>query len=68
MISLASSLARGQIVFLVWVTSMERRRGDQGLSLKAKGVEFVVEPKRMPYSSTSIFKDVDGNSLVLSSK
>jgi catechol 2,3-dioxygenase-like lactoylglutathione lyase family enzyme len=36
--------------------------------LKAKGVEFVLEPKRMPYGTTSIFKDVDGNSLVLSSK
>jgi catechol 2,3-dioxygenase-like lactoylglutathione lyase family enzyme len=36
--------------------------------LKAKGVEFVLEPKRMPYGTTSIFKDIDGNSLVLSSK
>ena len=36
--------------------------------LKAKGVEFVMEPKRMHYGVTSIFKDVDGNALVLSSK
>ena len=33
-----------------------------------RGVEFVMEPKRMPYGTTSIFKDVDGNCLVLSSK
>jgi len=36
--------------------------------LKAKGVEFVMEPKRMPYGVTSIFKDIDGNALGLSSK
>jgi len=36
--------------------------------LKAKGVEFVMEPKRFPYGATSIFKDVDGNCIVLSSK
>jgi catechol 2,3-dioxygenase-like lactoylglutathione lyase family enzyme len=36
--------------------------------LKAKGVEFVMEPKRMPYGVTSIFKDIDGNRIVLSSK
>ncbi len=36
--------------------------------LKAKGVEFVMEPKRMPYGTTSIFKDADGNRLVLSSR
>jgi len=32
--------------------------------LKARGVEFVIEPKRMPYGTTSIFKDVDGNCLL----
>jgi catechol 2,3-dioxygenase-like lactoylglutathione lyase family enzyme len=36
--------------------------------LKAKGVEFVMEPKRMHGGTTSIFKDVDGNRLVLSSR
>ena len=36
--------------------------------LKEKGVEFVMEPKRMHYGIVSIFKDVDGNSLMLSSK
>ena len=38
------------------------------LELKAKGVEFVLEPKRQPYGVTSIFKDVDGNCIVLSSR
>jgi hypothetical protein len=38
------------------------------LELKEKGVEFVMEPKKMPYGTTSIFKDADGNCLVLSSK
>lgn len=36
--------------------------------LKSKGVEFVMEPKRQHYGTTSIFKDIDGNRLVLSSK
>jgi len=36
--------------------------------LKSKGVEFAVEPKKEPWGSTSIFKDVDGNQFVLSSK
>jgi catechol 2,3-dioxygenase-like lactoylglutathione lyase family enzyme len=36
--------------------------------LKAKGVEFVMEPNRRPYGTMSIFKDVDGNQLLLSSK
>ena len=36
--------------------------------LKSKGVEFVMEPKRFDWGSASIFKDVDGNRLMLSSK
>jgi hypothetical protein len=36
--------------------------------LKAKGVEFVMEPKREHHGVTSVFKDIDGNILVLSSK
>ena len=36
--------------------------------LSAKGVEFVLEPKRMPYGTTSVFKDMDGNLLALSSR
>jgi catechol 2,3-dioxygenase-like lactoylglutathione lyase family enzyme len=36
--------------------------------LKSRGVEFVIEPKREHHGVTSVFKDVDGNSIVLSSK
>jgi catechol 2,3-dioxygenase-like lactoylglutathione lyase family enzyme len=36
--------------------------------LKAKGVEFLMEPKREHHGVTSVFKDIDGNILVLSSK
>ena len=36
--------------------------------MKSKGVEFVMEPTRMPYGTTSVFKDVDGNQIVLSSR
>jgi len=36
--------------------------------LKAKGVQFEMEPKRMHYGTISIFKDLDGNRLMLSTK
>lgn len=36
--------------------------------LKAKGVEFVMEPQKRHYGTISIFKDVDGNRVMLSSK
>ena len=36
--------------------------------LKSKGVEFVMEPKEFDWGSASIFKDVDGNRIMLSSK
>jgi len=36
--------------------------------LKSKGVEFEAEPKTEPWGTTAIFKDVDGNKFVLSSK
>ena len=34
-------------------------------ALKAKGVEFAMEPKRMHYGTISAFKDPDGNVLGL---
>jgi predicted enzyme related to lactoylglutathione lyase len=37
-------------------------------ALKAKGVEFVMEPKKMHYGMVSAFKDSDGNILVLGSE
>jgi predicted enzyme related to lactoylglutathione lyase len=36
--------------------------------LKAKGVEFVQEPKMESWGTSAIFKDSEGNQLVLSSK
>jgi catechol 2,3-dioxygenase-like lactoylglutathione lyase family enzyme len=36
--------------------------------LKAKGVEFKQEPKTEVWGTMAIFKDVDGNEFVLSSK
>jgi catechol 2,3-dioxygenase-like lactoylglutathione lyase family enzyme len=36
--------------------------------LKSKGVEFELEPKKESWGTTSVFKDVDGNQFVLSSK
>jgi catechol 2,3-dioxygenase-like lactoylglutathione lyase family enzyme len=36
--------------------------------LKGRGVEFVLEPTREPYGTQSIFKDIDGNRLLLSSR
>ena len=48
----------------LWSDDVEATARD----LKSKGVEFVMEPKKMQYGTTSIFKDIDGNHLVLSSK
>jgi len=36
--------------------------------LKSKGVEFVMEPKRESWGTSSMFKDVEGNRFLLSSK
>jgi catechol 2,3-dioxygenase-like lactoylglutathione lyase family enzyme len=36
--------------------------------MKSNGVEFEVEPTAREWGTTSIFKDVDGNKFVLSSK
>ncbi len=36
--------------------------------LKARGVEFVAEPKKEPWGTSAIMKDPDGNQFVLSSR
>lgn len=36
--------------------------------LRTKGVEFMMEPKREDWGTAAIFKDLDGNTFVLSSK
>jgi catechol 2,3-dioxygenase-like lactoylglutathione lyase family enzyme len=37
-------------------------------TMKSKGVEFEKEPKKENWGTSAIFKDVDGNKFVLSSK
>ncbi len=37
-------------------------------TLKSKGVEFTVEPKKEVWGTMAIFKDVDGNQFLLASK
>jgi catechol 2,3-dioxygenase-like lactoylglutathione lyase family enzyme len=54
----------GQLNITLWSDDVEAKVRE----LKVKAVEFVMEPKRMPYGTTPISKDVDGNCLVLSSK
>jgi len=54
----------GQLNVTLWADDVEATARE----LRAKGVEFVMDPKRMPYGTTSIFKDIDGNCLVLSSR
>jgi catechol 2,3-dioxygenase-like lactoylglutathione lyase family enzyme len=36
--------------------------------LESKGVEFVAKPKKSDWGTAAIFKDIDGNTFVLSSK
>jgi catechol 2,3-dioxygenase-like lactoylglutathione lyase family enzyme len=36
--------------------------------MKAKGVEFIKEPEKAEWGTAAIFKDLDGNSFVLSSR
>jgi catechol 2,3-dioxygenase-like lactoylglutathione lyase family enzyme len=36
--------------------------------LKSKGVQFAGEPKKEPWGTMAIFKDLDGNQFVLSNK
>ncbi|HUI78163.1 MAG TPA: VOC family protein [Bryobacteraceae bacterium] len=54
----------GMLNITLWADDVEATAKE----LKARGVEFIMEPKRMHYGTTSVFKDIDGNHLVLSSK
>jgi catechol 2,3-dioxygenase-like lactoylglutathione lyase family enzyme len=54
----------GPLNLALWADDVEATARD----LKSKGVEFLLEPKKQSYGVTSIFKDADGNCLVLSSK
>ena len=42
--------------------------GDLAETLMARGVEFVSPPQSQPWGTFAIFKDVDGNQFVLSSR
>lgn len=48
----------------LWADNVE----DTVRELKSKGVEFVMEPKRFDWGMASMFKDADGNRIMLSSK
>ena len=47
-----------------WTNSLEKSYEE----MKARGVEFVQPPKKEPWGSSALFKDVDGNTFCLSSK
>jgi len=54
----------GMLNIALWADDVEATAQE----LKRKGVEFVLEPNRQEWGTTSIFKDLDGNRIVLSSK
>jgi len=54
----------GQMNVTFWADDVEAT----GRELKSKGVEFAVEPQKAQWGTFAIFKDLDGNSFVLSSK
>jgi catechol 2,3-dioxygenase-like lactoylglutathione lyase family enzyme len=54
----------GVLNLALWADDVESTARE----LKAKGVEFSMEPTRQHYGTVSVFKDADGNSVMLSSK
>ena len=54
----------GQMNIAFWTDDVEGTARE----LKHKGVEFVMEPKRESWGTAAAFKDVDGNTFLLSSK
>ena len=54
----------GQMNITFWADDVEATARE----LKAKGVQFIMEPKREEWGTAAAFKDVDGNTFVLSSK
>jgi len=47
-----------------WTDDVERTVRE----LESKGVEFVMKPQKADWGTTAIFKDIDGNTFVLSSR
>ena len=54
----------GMLNLSLWADDVEATARE----LKARGVEFVMEPQKQHWGTASIFKDVDGNTILLSSK
>jgi catechol 2,3-dioxygenase-like lactoylglutathione lyase family enzyme len=54
----------GRMNITFWADDVEATARE----LKSKGVQFVMEPKREDWGTAAAFKDVDGNTFVLSSK
>ena len=55
---------RGQMNITFWSDDVEGTARE----LKAKGVEFVMEPRRESWGTSAAFKDPDGNTFLISSK
>jgi catechol 2,3-dioxygenase-like lactoylglutathione lyase family enzyme len=54
----------GQMDVTFWADDVEATFEE----LKRRGVEFVTEPRKADWGTAAVFKDVDGNAFVLSSK
>lgn len=54
----------GQMNITFWADDVEATARE----MKSKGVEFVKDPEKAPWGTAAIFKDLDGNVFVLSSK
>ena len=54
----------GQMNVTFWADDVESTARE----LKAKGVEFVLEPRRESWGTAAAFKDPDGNTFLISSK
>lgn len=54
----------GQMNLTFWTDDVEATARE----MKSKGVEFVKDPEKAPWGTAAIFKDLDENVFVLSSK
>jgi predicted enzyme related to lactoylglutathione lyase len=53
---------RANIAF--WTDDVEKTVRE----LESKGVEFVMKPKKAAWGTAAVFKDIDGNTFVISSR
>jgi catechol 2,3-dioxygenase-like lactoylglutathione lyase family enzyme len=54
----------GMMNVVFWADDVESTARE----LRSKGVEFTMEPRKEDWGTSAMFKDVDGNQFVLSSK